>query len=60
MAYDPSTRTLAVEYMVSTTGDRWFIPQDNNKTMANQLATCNTLVGVNASDENVGSEVVSS
>lgn len=58
MAYDPTARTLSVEYMVSTTGDRWFIPVNSNDTMANQLAECNKLVGKDASDADVGSEEV--
>ena len=58
MAYDPTARTLSVEYMVSTTADRWFIPVNSNDTMANQLAECNKLVGKDASDADVGSEEV--
>ena len=58
MAYDPTARKLSVEYMVSTTGDRWFIPVNSNDTMANQLAECNKLVGKDASDADVGSEEV--
>ena len=58
LAYDPSARTLAVSYAVAMTGDRWFIPQNNNDTTANQLAACNALVGQGADDTDVGSEVV--
>ena len=40
MAYNPSTREndFQVRYVVNTTGDRWFIPYNNNKTTATQLA----------------------
>ena len=58
MGYNPAARTLSVEYMVSTTGDRWFIPVNSNDTMANQLAECNELVGKDAADADVGSERV--
>ena len=41
-AYDPSARANAmqVKYKVNTTGDRWFIPYNDNGTTAAQLAQC--------------------
>ena len=39
-AYDPSARpnTMRTKYKVSRAGDRWFIPYNDNSTMAEQLA----------------------
>ena len=47
VGYDPENRAddFHVEYMVSTTGDRWFIPYNNNGTMAAQLAQCDKVAG---------------
>lgn len=64
--YDPSDRSISeVQYMVSTTGDRWFTPTtgfgDNPDagTTAQQLAQCNTLVGKKADKStDLGKEVV--
>lgn len=66
MAYDPSNRDYNVEYMVKTTGDRWFIPYsgkgDNpdSGTTAQQLAACKALVGKQKTDntKEVGEEEV--
>ena len=46
-AYDPSARDNAVrvKYKVNATGDRWFIPYNDNGTMAEQLAQCKNQVG---------------
>ena len=46
-AYDPSARANAmqVKYKVNTTGDRWFIPYNDNGTTAAQLAQCKKQVG---------------
>ena len=46
-AYDPSARidTMQVKYKVNTTGDRWFIPYNDNGTTAAQVATKDTLTG---------------
>ena len=60
LGYNPPTRTLTTTYAVSTSGDRWFQTQNNNASMADQLSTCKTLVGVGATDEEVGSETVAS
>ena len=50
--YDPSDRSLSqVEYMVTTTNDRWFVPTtgygDNadSGTTAQQLTQCKILSG---------------
>ena len=46
-AYDPSARanTFQVKYRVSRTGDRWFIPYNDNESMSAQLAQCKDQVG---------------
>ena len=46
-AYDPSARNndMRVKYKVNATGDRWFIPYNDNGTMAEQLAQCKNQVG---------------
>ena len=57
--YDPSNRDYTVEYSVSTTGDRFFIPFNTSGTMAQQLAQCKAVVGnqkTNSSAE-IGVEV---
>ena len=51
MAYDPSERDYTVEYMVSTTADRFFIPVNSEDTMAKQLALCKKLVGKQKTDD---------
>ena len=46
-AYDPSARidTMQVKYKVNATGDRWFIPYNDNASMTAQLAQCKNQVG---------------
>ena len=46
-AYDPSARAnaMVVKYKVNATGDRWFIPYNDNDTKANQVAQCSKVVG---------------
>ena len=58
--YDPSDRSLKVEYAISTSGDRWFIPVNSEDTKANQVAQCNKLVGKDnaGTPADVGSGVV--
>ena len=51
---------IQVRYVVKTSGDRWFIPYNNNKTTATQVADCNTLCGVTTDDSDCGSELVAS
>ena len=62
MAYNPSTRAndFQVRYVVNTTGDRWFIPHNNNKTKLAQATACSTMCGVTADDSVCGSELVAS
>ena len=59
-AYDPDARTTSfrVKYMVSTTGDRWFIPYNNSGTTAAQLAQCKKVVGQDSGDAEHGVQVV--
>ena len=51
---------IQVRYVVKTSGDRWFIPYNNNKTTATQVADCNTLCGVTTDDSDCGSELIAS
>ena len=46
-AYDPSARAnaMAVNYKVNATGDRWFIPYNDNGTKAAQVTQCSKVVG---------------
>ena len=62
MAYQGKDRAneILVMYVVKTTGDRWFIPYNNNKTTAAQVVDCNTLCGVTTDDTDCGSELVAS
>ncbi len=58
-AYDPSARdnAMRVKYKVNTTGDRWFIPYNDNGTTAAQVAQCNKLVGKTANgSQDAGAE----
>ena len=47
LAYDPSARAndFQVAYMVTTTGDRWFIPYNDSGTTAEQAARCSVMTG---------------
>ena len=51
MAYNPKTRAddFHVQYLVKTTGDRFFIPYNDNASMADQLARCKSMTGVTRS-----------
>ena len=53
-AYDPSARNdaMVVKYKVNATGDRWFIPYNDNDTKANQVSQCSKVVG-NTTDTSV-------
>ena len=46
-AYDPSARAnaMVVNYKVNATGDRWFIPYNDNGTKAAQVTQCSKVVG---------------
>ena len=58
-AYDPSARAnaMVVKYKVNATGDRWFIPYNDNDTKANQVAQCSKVVG-NTADTSVAGAAV--
>lgn len=49
---------IQVHYVVNTTGDRWFIPYNNNASTADQLAQCKKMVGTTADDSDAGAETV--
>ena len=53
-AYDPSARAndMVVKFKVNTSGDRWFIPYNDNGTKAEQVAQCSKVVG-NTADTTV-------
>ena len=61
-AYDPSARNdaMVVKHMVKTTGDRWFIPYNDNGTKAAQVAQCSKIVGNTADGTVAGAETVGS
>ena len=61
-AYDPSARNdaMVVKYMVKTTGDRWFIPYNDNGTKAAQVTQCSKVVGNTADESVAGAETVGS
>ena len=46
-AYDPSARAndMVVKFKVNATGDRWFIPYNDNGTKAAQVTQCSKVVG---------------
>jgi hypothetical protein len=62
MAYNPDQRAndFQVQYVVNTTGDRWFIPYNDNDSKADQVTQCNKLAGHTADDSDVASELVAS
>ena len=53
-AYDPSARNdaMVVKFKVNTSGDRWFIPYNDNGTKAEHVAQCSKVVG-NTADTSV-------
>ena len=57
-AYDPSARSndMVVKYKVNASGDRWFIPYNDNGTKASQVAQCSKVVGNTADDSVAGAE----
>ena len=64
-AYDPKARAddFHVQYVVNTTGDRFFIPYNDSASMADQLARCKTMTGKTTSGgggDVVGVELVAS
>ena len=62
--YNPKPASRAndfqIEYMVNTTGDRWFVPYNSNGTTAAQLAQCKSMVGTTTDGSDCGGEVVAS
>ena len=50
--------TVSGEYMVNTSGDRWFIPYNSDASMADQLAQCKKMVGKTNDGTDYGAEVV--
>ena len=58
--YNPKPASRAndfqIEYAVNTTGDRWFIPYNDNGTTAAQLAQCKKQVGNTADGTDAGAE----
>ena len=53
-AYDPSARAndMVVKFKVNASGDRWFIPYNDNGTTAAQVTQCSKVVG-NTADGSV-------
>ena len=47
--YNPKAASRAndfqIQYMINKTGDRWFIPYNDNASMSAQVTQCNTVVG---------------
>lgn len=58
--YDPAYRNDAMQvlYKVNATGDRWFIPYNDNDTTANQVTQCSKMVGDTTDDTVAGAESV--
>ena len=46
--------------MINKTGDRWFIPYNDNASMADQVTRCNAVVGNTTDGSACGSGVVPS
>ena len=57
-AYDPSARdnAMVVKYKVNASGDRWFIPYNDNGTTAAQVTQCSKVVGNTADGSVAGAE----
>ena len=57
-AYDPSARDTAmvVKYKVNASGDRWFIPYNDNGTTAAQVTQCSKVVGNTADGSVAGAQ----
>ena len=62
MGYQGKDRAnnIQVRYVVKTSGDRWFIPYNNNKATAAQIDNCTTLCGGTTDASPCGSELVAS
>ena len=60
---DPENRANAMQtkYAVNTTGDRWFIPYNDNASTADQLALCKVMSGkITGGSTDAGIELVAS
>ena len=57
-AYDPSARAndMVVKFKVNTSGDRWFIPYNDNGTTAAQVTQCSKVVGNTADGSVAGAQ----
>ena len=57
-AYDPSARdnAMVVKYKVNASGDRWFIPYNDNDTTAAQVTQCSKVVGNTADGSVAGAQ----
>ena len=57
-AYDPSARdnAMVVKYKVNASGDRWFIPYNDNGTTAAQVTQCSKVVGNTADGAVAGAQ----
>tara|TARA_R100000808_G_scaffold4557_1_gene14734 strand:- start:233 stop:421 length:189 start_codon:yes stop_codon:yes gene_type:complete len=57
-AYDPSARdnAMVVKYKVNASGDRWFIPYNDNGTTAAQVTQCSKVVGNTADGSVAGAQ----
>ena len=62
LAYNPDQRAndFQVKYVVNATGDRWFIPYNENASKSDQVSQCNTIAGHTADSSDVASEQVAS
>ena len=62
--YNPKAASRAndfqIEYMINTTGDRWFIPYNDTGTKAAQVTRCSAVVGSTADGTAAGAAVVAS
>ena len=47
---------MQVKYKVNATGDRWFIPYNDNGTTTEQVAQCKKQVGNTADGTDAGAE----
>ena len=57
-AYDPSARdnAMVVKYKGNASGDRWFIPYNDNGTTAAQVTQCSKVVGNTADGSVAGAQ----
>jgi len=62
MAYNPKQRAndFNVQYVVNATGDRWFIPYNDNASKTAQVDQCKVMSSQSPDSTEVGSELVAS